>query len=161
LSRTVAEFADREISDYANDSTNARIGSLICLRKFLKTKEDQEALAHSFEYSLTREDHLATLEKKILLNQDRDYHLTPMEEKSVADYFSIRDSLVSDIRKLTRFGILYDEKEWKEEGPNWREEIKARYGALLREREKFLFSLSIESRASYLTFLKQFTEKEK
>jgi hypothetical protein len=159
LSRTVAEFADKEINENATDSTNARIASLLCLRKYLKSEEDRKALADSYERSVFSEDHLNLIEKKILLKKDREYYLTPMEERSATDYYLLRESLAADIRKLTLSAILMEEKEWKEEGKNWREETKARYGALLREREKFLFSLSIETRASYLTFLRQFTEK--
>jgi len=159
LSRTVAEFADKEINENATDSTNARIASLLCLRKYLKSEEDRKALADSYEISMFSEDHLHLIEKKILLKKDREYYLTPMEERSATDYYLLRESLAADIRKLTLSAILMEEKEWKEEGKNWREETKARYGALLREREKFLFSLSIETRASYLTFLRQFTEK--
>lgn len=159
LSRSVAEFADKEISEYATDSTNARLGSLICLRKFLNTKEDREALARSFENSAFREIHLSRIEKKMLLHSDREYHLTPLEAKLVEEYYVTRIALVSEIRERTLSAIQMEEEEWKKEAKNLREELKARYGALLRERERFLFSLSIESRASYLTYLKQFTEK--
>ncbi len=159
LSRSVTEFADAKINDLASDSTDARSASLICLRKFLKTEEDRESLISGFNASLAREDKLSELEKKILFNPSREYPLTPMEEKSSRDWFAIRESLVEDLRKLTREGILYTEEEWQKKNPNWREEVRARYGALLREREKLLFSLTIESKASYLNFLTKFTEK--
>ncbi len=158
LSRSVAEFADKEISELATDSTNAVFTSLICLRKNLK-EEDHKDLANSYESSVYRETHLNKIEKKILLNVEREYYLTPPEKKLVEEYFMIRETLIQDIRKIIIAAILMDNSEWKKEAPNTREELKARYGALLRERERFLFSLSIESRASYLTYLKQFTEK--
>ncbi|TGL58045.1 hypothetical protein EHQ58_11680 [Leptospira ognonensis] len=159
LSRSVAEFADKEIAEYATDSTNARLGSVICLRKFLNTKDDREELARSFENSAFRESHLSRIERKILLNSDREFHLTPVEAKLVEEYYATRIALVSEIRERTIAAIQMEDEEWKDEAKNFREELKARYGALLRERERFLFSLSVESRASYLTYLKQFTEK--
>ncbi|MDZ4727900.1 MAG: hypothetical protein SH817_17210 [Leptospira sp.] len=159
ISRSYLEMADLEINELAKDSVLARINSLVCLRKSVQTEEDREALVSAYEASYATEDHLASLEKKILLNMDREYHLTPLEEKSVGDWFVLRNFLVSGIRELTRDAILMPDKDWAKRSRNFESEFYARYGSLLREREKFLFSLSIESRASYLQFLNQFTEK--
>jgi len=159
ISKTTQSIENKQINELALDSTMARLSSVECLRKKLTTKEDREALSKSYESNFFIADHFVFLEKKLILANNRDYHLTPVEEVSVSEYFRTREVLTDAIRRLTLDAIVLSDPDWQKQSQNWQEEIRSRYGALLREREKFLLSLSIESRASYLQFLNQFTEK--
>ncbi|BDA79501.1 hypothetical protein LPTSP3_g24310 [Leptospira kobayashii] len=158
LSKNSYELESNSFQNFAKESANLRLSSLACLRGLIKKESDKNAILSGYEFGISREDHLFRLELRILTSTERDFPLTPIEMKSVKDWTETRGQLVEGIRNLTRDGLMYSDKDWENKKGNLEEEIRARYGSLVREREKFLFSLSIESRASYLNYLAKFTE---
>ncbi|TGN10232.1 hypothetical protein [Leptospira ilyithenensis] len=158
LSKNSYELESNTFQNFAKESANFRLSSLACLRGLIKKESDRSAILSGYEAGIAREDHLFRLELKILTSSERDFPLTPIEMKSVKDWTETRVQLVEGIRNLTKEGLLYSDKDWENKKENLEEEIRARYGSLVREREKFLFRLSIESRASYLNYLAKFTE---
>ncbi|WP_411822022.1 hypothetical protein [Leptospira sp. 'Mane'] len=158
ISKNSYELESNSFQNFAKESTKLRMSSITCLRGLIKKESDLTAILFGYETSLSRENHLFLLEIKILTSQERDFPLTPLETKSVKDWIETRTLLVEGIRNLTRDSLYYSDKDWENKKGNLEEEIRARYGSLVREREKFLFGLSIESRASYLNYLAKFTE---
>ncbi len=148
------------LQEFANDSANIRFKSVNCLRSLAKTEADTASLLYGYETGLAREDHLFLLEIKILLSSNREYPLTPLEEKSVKDWIESRRELTEGIRSLTKEALQFSDRDWEKNKEEWKENISSHYGSLLREREKFLLSLSLESRSSYIQYLKKFTENK-
>ncbi|GBF49764.1 hypothetical protein LPTSP4_12830 [Leptospira ryugenii] len=159
LSPSPNQINDKLIESLARESAEIRMASIECLRAYAKTPEEREDMQRSYEKSLEREDNLEALEKKILIGANREYHLTPIEIQTSEEYFQTRQIIREGIRSFTKEAILLSEKEFRKEKKNLQLEFYLRYGSLLREREKFLFRLTIESRRSYLKFLETFTEK--
>ncbi len=96
------------------------------------------------------------LEWRILTDSSRAYPLTPTEFESAKLYFDTQTKIRNEIHNLT-ISILKEKTNQKDK--QMEGIFLSFYGSLLREREKFLFSLSSETYNSYVDGLKKRQEK--
>ncbi len=105
---------------------------------------------------MSREAYFLELEWRILTDSARPYPLTPTEFELAKLYFDTQTKIRNEIHSLT-ISILKEKTDRKDKKTE--ELFLSFYGSLLREREKFLFSLSSETYNSYLDGLKKRQEK--
>lgn len=149
LSRSLEEINSNEIDRLAKDSTRVRFNAIECLRNLKQSPEDRKEFVQDLRISNQREDILFKAEFKRLLAKERSYSLTLSEAKLAIEWAKERDIIADSIRSITEKALLLPNSEWKKETLDLTLELKARYGALLRIRETFFFSLSPETREAY------------
>lgn len=154
LSLSPSRIDSQKIRDLASDSANARVQSLKCLKDRFGT--NSESLIPSYERQMSREFYFMELEWRILTDSSRAYPLTPTEFESAKLYFDTQTKIRNEIHNLT-ISILKEKTNQKDK--QMEGIFLSFYGSLLREREKFLFSLSSETYNSYVDGLKKRQEK--
>ncbi|TGM04976.1 hypothetical protein [Leptospira jelokensis] len=142
---------------YAKESAELRLDSLDCLLTNIKQTESErpigELLTPSVQSGFQLEELFFQTEWRILLSENRPYPLTPSELSLAKQWLESHIEIKREILNLT---IEY----LTEKNPNSRRDryldlFTGYYGSLLRERDKFLLSLSVESYSSYTEALKQ------
>lgn len=156
ISKSIYKLDNETIKSLALDSMEARINSLKCLKEIWK--KDSNQLVPSYEKQVLVENHFLNLEWKILLETSRNFPLTPTEYDSAKQWFETQAKIREEIHNLT-IGYL-TETDTNPSKFSYQELFLSYYGSLIREREKFLFSLSIETYNSYIDSLKKRQEKQ-
>ncbi|MCW7482459.1 hypothetical protein [Leptospira kanakyensis] len=154
-----------KMGEFAKESAELRLSSLECFFEKIKdlplenTKPGKfgEYFAPSLLSGKEKEESFFTYEWRILLSDSRPYPLTPGEINSAKQWFESHTEIKNEITNLS---IEYlNEKNPKEKHSRYLDLFTGYYGSLLRERDKFLLSLSLESLKSYTDALKQRKEK--
>lgn len=166
LSPNILNLDRFKMEEYAKESAELRLASLECFReKMAKNLTDEDPLAEDLgEYlkasilsGKEKEEVYFSYEWRILLSDNRPYPLTPGEVNLAKQWFESYKEIKSEISLLT---IEYlSEKNPKGKHSRYLDLFTGYYGSLLRERDKFLLSLSVESYKSYTDALKQRKEK--
>lgn len=154
-----------KMGEYAKESAELRISSLNCFRenvaKDLPEDAVSEDLGEYFKASILaekeKEDMYFSYEWRILLSDNRPYPLTPGEVNLAKQWFESRLEIKTEITNLTM--EFLSEKDPKGKESRYLDLFTGYYGSLLRERDKFLLSLSVESYQSYTEALKHRKEK--
>lgn len=154
-----------KMGEYAKESAELRISSLNCFRenvaKDLPEDAVSEDLGEYFKASILaekeKEDMYFSYEWRILLSDNRPYPLTPGEVNLAKQWFESRSEIKTEITNLTM--EFLSEKDPKGKESRYLDLFSGYYGSLLRERDKFLLSLSVESYQSYTEALKHRKEK--
>ncbi|EOQ97663.1 hypothetical protein LEP1GSC195_0113 [Leptospira wolbachii serovar Codice str. CDC] len=153
------------MEDYAKESAELRLASLDCFRdKVTKDLPEDPIVEDLGEYfkgpilsGKEKEEVFFSYEWRILLSDNRPYPLTPGEVGIAKQWFESHTEVKEEITNLT---IEYlSEKNPKEKYRRYLDLFTGYYGTLLRERDKFLLSLSLESYKSYTDAMKQRKEK--
>ncbi|MBM9545985.1 hypothetical protein JWG40_03080 [Leptospira sp. 201903074] len=154
-----------KMAEYAKESAELRIASLNCFRENVIKNLPEDPLAEDLgEYLKAsivagneKEEVYFSYEWRILLSDNRPYPLTPGEITLAKQWFESHLEIKTEITNLT---IEYlSEKDPKGKQTRYLDLLTGYYGTLLRERDKFLLSLSVESYQSYTEALKQRKEK--
>lgn len=155
-----------KMEDYARESAELRMASLNCfynqVSKNLPNEDPlSEDLGEYFKASLLagkdKEENFFSYEWRVLLSDSRPYPLTPGEVSLAKQWF---ESHLEIKKEITNLSIEYlSEKNPKNKYERYFDLFTGYYGSLLRERDKFLLSLSLESMKSYTDALKHRKEK--
>ena len=166
ISPNVINLDRTRMGEYAKESAEHRVASLECFRdQVSKTlpEDDPETkdLGEYFQSSLLagneKEESFFSYEWRILLSDNRPYPLTPGEVTLAKQWF---ESHLEIKKEITNLSIEYlSEKNPKNKHERYIDLFTGYYGSLLRERDKFLLSLSLESLKSYTDALKHRKEK--
>lgn len=141
-----------KIDNLAKDSATTRMNSLECLsQKIPQEEEKAKRLESSLLSSSHWEDGLRRIEWRILLSNQRSYPFTPQEIESAKLYLKQRQETQTEIFQLSLRYLL-------EQDPNQKRNVyeqgfQSLYGSNIREYQKFLASLSLESYESYIKLL--------
>ncbi|PJZ45065.1 hypothetical protein [Leptospira brenneri] len=150
-----------KMGEYAKESAMLRLNSLDCFRDKVGNlsleNTGTENLGEYFTPSLLSEkqweETFFSYEWRILLSDSRQYPLTPAEINTAKQWF---ESYTEIKKEITNLSIEYlSEKNPKNKYDRYLDLFTGYYGSLLRERDKFLLSISIESYKSYTDALKQ------
>lgn len=154
------------MEEYAKESAELRLNSLNCFLEVVsKTLPEDDPLTSDlgeyFKASLLsgkdKEEMYFSYEWRILLSDARPYPLTPGEVNLAKQWFEAHTEVKEEITNLS---IEYlSEKNPKGKSKRYLDLFTGYYGTLLRERDKFLLSLSLESLKSYTDALNQRKEK--
>ncbi|TGK78886.1 hypothetical protein EHQ31_09960 [Leptospira montravelensis] len=155
-----------KMEEYAKESAELRLNSLNCFYDQVSKnlpKDDPLSLdlGEYFKASLLagkeKEELYFSYEWRILLSDSRPYPFTPGEVNLAKQWFEAHTEVKEEITNLS---IEYlSEKNPKAKSKRYLDLFTGYYGTLLRERDKFLLSLSLESLKSYTDALKQRKEK--
>ncbi|TGL87287.1 hypothetical protein EHQ68_12100 [Leptospira congkakensis] len=165
ISPNVLNLDRTRMGEYAKESAELRLASLDCFFEKVKnvSLENSESgnLGEYFRSSLLLgqewEKNLFFYEWRILLSDSRPYPLTPGEVNIAKQWFESHTEIKTEITNLS---IEYlTEKNPKDKQARYLDLFTGYYGSLLRERDKFLLSISLESLKSYTDALKQRKEK--
>lgn len=166
ISPNILNLDRLKMGEYARESAELRLASLDCFRDtVLKDlpKEDPltEDLGEYFKTSLLagkeKEEEFFSYEWRILLLDHRPYPLTPGEISLAKQWFESHSEIKNEITNLSMEYL--SEKDPKGKYSRYLDLLTGYYGSLLRERDKFLLSISIESYKSYTDALKHRKEK--
>ncbi|TGL40914.1 hypothetical protein [Leptospira perdikensis] len=165
LSPNILNLDRIRMEEYAKESAEKRLASLECFReKIIKNLPDDplaEDLGEYFKTSILsgkeKEEVYFSYEWRILLSDNRPYPLTPGEINLAKQWFESHTEIKTEITILTT--EFLSEKNPKEKYSRYLDLFTGYYGSLLRERDKFLLSISVESYKSYTDALKQRKEK--
>lgn len=157
ISPNIQNLDRAKMAVYAKESAELRLSSLDCILENIKQTESEmrigEILTPSLQSGFQLEDLFFQSEWRILLSENRPYPLTPSELSLAKQWLESHKEIKREIFNLT---IEYlSEKNPKSKRDRYLDLFTGYYGSLLRERDKFLLSLSIESYTSYTEALKQ------
>ncbi|EMJ90067.1 hypothetical protein [Leptospira meyeri] len=166
ISPSLINLDRTKMGEFAKESAELRMASLNCFRdQVSKTLPSDDPLAKDlgeyFQSSLLdgndKEETFFSYEWRILLSDSRPYPLTPGEVSLAKQWF---ESHLEIKKEITNLSIEYlSEKNPNDKYERYLELFTGYYGSLLRERDKFLLSLSLESLKSYTDALKHRKEK--
>jgi|GEM_PF-1757667 len=161
ISPDIQNLDRTKMAFFARESAELRINSLDCIKTSITLPEKDsnlgELLTPSLLSGLKWEESYFQLEWRILLSDNRPYPLTPSEIQIAKQWLESHNEIKQEIFALT---IEYlSEKNPSSRRERYLELFTGYYGSLLRERDKFLLSLSVESYTSYTDALKQRKEK--
>ncbi|MCW7493707.1 hypothetical protein ND861_13740 [Leptospira sp. 2 VSF19] len=166
ISPSLINLDRTRMEEYARESAELRLASLNCFRdQVSKNLPEEEPLTSDlgeyFKASLLsgkeKEEMYFSYEWRILLSDSRPYPLTPGEVNFAKQWFEAHTEVKEEITNLS---IEYlSEKNPQTKYNRYLDLFTGYYGTLLRERDKFLLSLSLESLKSYTDALKQRKEK--
>ncbi|MBM9592044.1 hypothetical protein JWG41_16465 [Leptospira sp. 201903075] len=166
LSPNILNLDRARMEEFAKESAELRLASLVCFREKVSenlSNEDPltEDLGEYFKASLVaeneKEEVYFSYEWRILLSDNRPYPLTPGEVNIAKQWFESYKEIKREISLLTTEYL--SEKKPKEKHDRYLDLFTGYYGSLLRERDKFLLSISVESYKSYTDALKHRKEK--
>ncbi|TGM22689.1 hypothetical protein [Leptospira meyeri] len=166
ISPSLINLDRTKMGEFAKESAELRMASLNCFRdQVSKTlpsddpfaKDLGEYFQSSLLYGNEKEETFFSYEWRILLSDSRPYPLTPGEVSLAKQWF---ESHLEIKKEITNLSIEYlSEKNPNDKYERYLELFTGYYGSLLRERDKFLLSLSLESLKSYTDALKHRKEK--
>ncbi|MCW7487296.1 hypothetical protein [Leptospira meyeri] len=166
ISPSLINLDRTKMGEFAKESAELRMASLNCFRdQVSKTLPSDDPLAKdlgeyfqsSLLYGNEKEETFFSYEWRILLSDSRPYPLTPGEVSLAKQWF---ESHLEIKKEITNLSIEYlSEKNPNDKYERYLELFTGYYGSLLRERDKFLLSLSLESLKSYTDALKHRKEK--
>lgn len=161
ISPNIQNLDRAKMAMYAKESAEVRLKSLDCLLGKLNNPQEEKNLGALLKPSLLSgfqiEESFFRSEWRILLAENREYPLTPSEMSLAKQWLTSYQEIKQEIMALT---IEYvSEKNPSSKRERYLDLFTGYYGSLLRERDKFLLSLSIETYTSYTEALKQRKEK--
>ncbi|MDF3822017.1 hypothetical protein P3G55_19080 [Leptospira sp. 96542] len=158
ISQNIFNIDTKKIHEYAKESAELRLSSIRCIQSKQEKKLEKKVWETLVHLTNLQEEKLFVYEWRILLSDKRPYPFTPDEIERAKEWQKNRLEIRKEIQKLTLDTFLSEPDPKADE--RFLELFTGYYGSLLREREKFLFSISIESQKAYIEFLKKRTEKE-
>ncbi|XDD45434.1 hypothetical protein AB3N60_12030 [Leptospira sp. WS39.C2] len=161
ISPDIQNLDRSKMAIYAKESAELRLSSLDCIRANIKLPENESNLGELLTPSLLSgyqmEESFFQMEWRILLSENRPYPLTPSEISLAKQWSESHSEIKREIFSLTLEYL--SEKNPSSKREKYLDLFTGYFGSLLRERDKFLLSLSIESYSSYTDVLKQRKEK--
>ncbi|TGM44041.1 hypothetical protein EHQ92_13885 [Leptospira biflexa] len=161
ISPDVQNLDRAKMAAYGRESAELRLSSLDCIRENIQTTDSDSNLAEMLKPSLLSgfqlEESFFLSEWRILLTDNRPYPLTPSEIGLAKQWLESRNEIKQEIFSLTLEYL--SEKNHISKRERYLDLLTGYYGSMLRERDKFLLSLSVESYASYTEALKLRKEK--
>lgn len=157
ISPNIQNLDRAKMAIYAKESAELRLSSLDCILDNLKLPESElpigEVLSPSLESGFQLEELFFQTEWRILLSESRLYPLTPSELSLAKQWLESHNEIKREILNLTIEYLSLKNPKSKRE--RFLDLFTGYYGSMLREKDKFYLSLSIESYTSYTEALKQ------
>lgn len=161
ISQNIQNLDRIKMAAYAKESAELRISSIDCIRDSITLPDTETNISKVLSPSLLSgyqmEESFFQLEWRILLAENRPYPLTPSEMTLAKQWLESHNEIKQEIFALTLEYL--SEKNPNSKRERYLELFTGYYGSMLRERDKFLLSLSVESYLSYTEALKQRKEK--